>query len=349
MTDINSPVQKKEREGLAGLFGRFGLLALLIALWVYFSIMRPDSFATVDNFRLIMDQKALVVLLAFGAMMPLIIGRFDLSVAATQAFSNVLVVGLIVKQGWSMWAAIVGTIIVAGLFGLVNGLIVVKLKVDAFVATLGTASIIDGIASAYTGGKAIQDIEGKIPSTFTDISRGELMGVPHNVIIVGVIAGVLLVVLGMLPIGRRMYATGGNERASQLTGISTNRYVIGSFVAAGVLAGIAGVLAGSRLGTATPGYSGTMLLPAFAGAFLGATTIRPGRFNVIGTVIAVYMLAVAVSGLQQMQAPIWLRECFNGFALVVAVAASQWALRQRRNKARQKEIAALDAAQATGA
>jgi ribose transport system permease protein len=344
-TAIEQP--KKEREGIAGLFGRFGLLALLVGLWIYFSLMRPDSFATLDNFRLILDQKALVVMLAFAAMMPLIVGRFDLSVAATQAFSNVLVVGLIVKQGWSMWAAIVGTILVAALFGFVNGLIVVKLKVDAFVATLGTASIIDGLASAYTGGKAIQDIEGKIPKTFTDIARGEFLGIPHNVLIVGVIAIVLGIVLSLLPIGRRMYATGGNERASQLTGIATNRYVIGSFVAAGVLAGIAGALSGSRLGTATPGYSGTMLLPAFAGAFLGATTIRPGRFNVLGTIIAVYMLAVAVSGLQQMQAPIWLRECFNGAALVVAVAASQWALRQRRNKARQKEIAALNQAQAT--
>jgi ribose transport system permease protein len=339
--------RKKEKEGLAGLAGRFGLLGLLVILWIFFSIMRPESFATIDNFRLILDQKTLVVLLAFAAMMPLIIGRFDLSVAAMMSFSNVLVVGLIVKQGLPAWAAILIAIAVSAFLGLVNGAIVVRFKVDAFVATLGTSSIIDGIANAYSGGRAIQDLEGKIPKGFNDITREQFLGIPQAVLIVGVIAVIVGIVLSALPVGRRMYATGGNERAAQLTGIATNLYVIGSFVAAGLLAGIAGVLSGSRLGTATPGSSGSMLLPAFAGAFLGATTIRPGRFNVLGAIIAVYMLAVAVSGLQQMTAPIWLREGFNGTALVVAVAASQWALSRRRARARQKEIAALDEAQST--
>lgn len=110
------------------------------------------------------------------------------------------------------------------------------------------------------------------------------------------------------------------------------------------LAGLAGVVLGSRLGTASPSTGGSLLLPAFAGAFLGATTVRPGRFNVLGTIIAVYMLAVAVAGLQQMGAPVWFEPVFNGCALVLAVASSQWALRQRRRRAKLKEIAALDEA-----
>ena len=130
---------------------------------------------------------------------------------------------------------------------------------------------------------------------------------------------------------------------SRLTGIATNRYVIGAFVTSSLLAGLAGVVLGSRLGTASPSTGGSLLLPAFAGAFLGATTVRPGRFNVAGTILAVYTLAIAVAGLQQMGAPVWFEPVFNGAALVLAVAASQWALRQRQRRARQREIAALDA------
>jgi ribose transport system permease protein len=162
------------------------------------------------------------------------------------------------------------------------------------------------------------------------------------VILVLIVAILLGVVLGALPIGRRMYATGGNEAAARLTGIETRRYVIGAFVASAFLSGIAGVVLGSRLGTASPSTGASLLLPAFAGAFLGATTVRPGRFNVAGTIIAVYTLAIAVSGLQQLGAPVWFEPVFNGSALILAVASSQWALRQRRRSAKSREMAALD-------
>ncbi len=328
------------RDGVLGLVGRYGLAALAVALLVFFSIAERDSFATLDNYRAILDNQTIVVLLAFAAMVPLIVGRFDLSVAAVLSISHVFAVGLIVKQGWSPWAAIGVTLLIAIAIGLVNGILVVALRVDAFVATLGTSSVVGGIALAYTSGKTIF---GKVPRSFTDLARGRLGGVPHPVILVAVVAAIVGVVLAALPVGRRMYATGGNERAARLTGIATNRYVIGAFVTSSLLAGLAGVVLGSRLGTASPSTGGSLLLPAFAGAFLGATTVRPGRFNVAGTILAVYTLAIAVAGLQQMGAPVWFEPVFNGAALVLAVAASQWALRQRQRRARQREIAALDA------
>lgn len=328
------------RDGVLGLVGRYGLAALAVALLVFFSIAERDSFATLDNYRAILDNQTIVVLLAFAAMVPLIVGRFDLSVAAVLSISHVFAVGLIVKQGWSPWAAVGVTLLIAIAIGLVNGILVVALRVDAFVATLGTSSVVGGIALAYTSGKTIF---GKVPRSFTDLARGRLGGVPHPVILVAVVAAIVGVVLAALPVGRRMYATGGNERAARLTGIATNRYVIGAFVTSSLLAGLAGVVLGSRLGTASPSTGGSLLLPAFAGAFLGATTVRPGRFNVAGTILAVYTLAIAVAGLQQMGAPVWFEPVFNGAALVLAVAASQWALRQRQRRARQREIAALDA------
>ncbi len=334
---------RRERDGLFGILGRYGLLLFMLALLVAFSLIKRQTFATLDNYRSILDNQTIVVLLAFAAMVPLIVGRFDLSVAPVLSISHVLAVGLIIKQGWSPALAIAATLVAAALTGLVNGLIVVGLKVDAFVATLGTSSVIGGIALAYTKGKSIL---GKIPSSFTDIARGRWAGIPHAVLIVAVVAVVLAVVLGFLPLGRRMYATGGNERAARLTGINTHRYVVGAFVASAVLAGIAGVILGSRLGTASPSTGGSLLLPAFAGAFLGATTVQPGRFNVLGTIIAVYTLAIAVAGLQQMGAPVWFEPVFNGAALVLAVASSHWALRHRQARAKAREIAMLDESRA---
>jgi ribose transport system permease protein len=330
---------RSSRDGLFGIVGKYGLGLLAIVLLVVFSVAEPDSFATVNNYRAILDNQTIVVLLAFAAMVPLIVGRFDLSVAAVLSISHVFAVGLIVKQGWSPAAAIAVTLIIALFIGLINGILVVGLHVDAFVATLGTSSVVGGVALAYTDG---QTIFGSVPESFTDLARGRVSGIPQPVILVLIVAILLGVVLGALPIGRRMYATGGNEAAARLTGIETRRYVIGAFVASAFLSGIAGVVLGSRLGTASPSTGASLLLPAFAGAFLGATTVRPGRFNVAGTIIAVYTLAIAVSGLQQLGAPVWFEPVFNGSALILAVASSQWALRQRRRSAKSREMAALD-------
>ncbi len=334
-------MSEQRGQGVFGLLGKWGLAFLAIALLIVFSVLEPDSFATVDNYRSILDNQTIVVLLAFAAMVPLIVGRFDLSVAAVLSISHVLAIGIIVKQGWSPAVAILVTLCFAVVIGLVNGLLVVVLQVDAFVATLGTSSIVAGIALAYSDGKTIF---GDVPPSFTDLARGKFIGIPHPVILVVVVAIVLGLVLGMLPVGRRMYATGGNERAARLTGISTKRYVIGAFITSAFLAGLAGLVLGSRLGTASPSTGASLLLPAFAGAFLGATTVRPGRFNVAGTIIAVYTLAIAVAGLQQMGAPVWFEPVFNGCALVLAVASSQWALRQRHRRARNREIEALNEA-----
>ncbi|HQZ34641.1 MAG TPA: ABC transporter permease [Ilumatobacteraceae bacterium] len=337
--DVASAEVISHRQGFFGVLGKYGLLFLGIALLAIFSIAEPDSFATLDNYRSILDNQTIVVLLAFAAMIPLIVGRFDLSVAAVLSISHVFAIGLIVKQGWSPLASILATLAFVLVVGLVNGILVVGLHVDAFVATLGTSSIVGGIALAYSGGKTIF---GDVPASFTNLARGRSLGIPQPVILVIVVAVILGLVLGVLPVGRRMYATGGNERAARLTGINTSRYVIGAFVASSFLAGLAGLVLGSRLGTASPSTGASLLLPAFAGAFLGATTIRPGRFNVAGTIIAVYTLAIAVAGLQQMGAPVWFEPVFNGAALVLAVSSSQWALRQRQRRARNKEIEALD-------
>jgi ribose transport system permease protein len=147
---------------------------------------------------------------------------------------------------------------------------------------------------------------------------------------------------GYLPTGRRMYATGGNRAAAHLSGVHVDRLIFASFITSACLSGAAGVIIAARLGSAQPGLGPQFLLPAFAAAFLGATAIRPGRFNVVGTVIAVYVLAVPISGLQQLGVPSWFEPVFNGAALVVAVALSNQIGVLREARARRERLRAID-------
>ena len=338
-TDTNTSNEDKDRVGiLAAQLGKYGILILMIGLLVVFSILRPDSFATFNNLRSILDNRTMVVMLAFAAMMPLIVGQFDLSIAYIYSLSHIFVVGFIGKSGMNVVLAIVLTLLIALACGIANAIVVVKLRVDAFVATLASGTIFFGIALWYTDGKTLYN---PVPESFTDIARGRIWGFPLTAVYVLVTAVILWVVLSNLPVGRRMYATGGNRRAAQLTGIRTDRYVMAAFMVSALLAGIAGVMLGSSLGTASPNTGQSLLLPAFAGAFLGATTIRPGRFNVVGTIVAVYALSIAVSGSQQVGAPQWFEPVFNGAALIVSVALSGWAVRLRAERAKTRQLKIL--------
>ena len=173
------------------------------------------------------------------------------------------------------------------------------------------------------------------------IFEGVSGGLPLTVVYALVIALIVWFVLGGMPTGRRMYAVGGNRRAAELSGIRSDRMVIGTFVVAGLLAAAGGAMLGGRIGTGTPSTGLTLLIPAFAAVFLGATTIRPGRYNVWGAVLAVYTIEVAISGLQQVGVGKWIEKVVEGGALLGAIALSGWALRLRARKARERELAIL--------
>jgi ribose transport system permease protein len=140
----------------------------------------------------------------------------------------------------------------------------------------------------------------------------------------------LWVVFELTAWGRSAFAVGGNARAALIAGVRVDRLTIQCFVLAGVFASLAGILSVMILGSANPNVGPDFLLPAFAGAFLGATSIRPGRYNAIGTFVAVYLLASGITGLQQLGAASYIEQFFNGGALLLAVALSGWAAARRR-------------------
>lgn len=321
--------------------GQYGLPVLLAAVIIGFSIARPNTFGIWSNFSVTLEQQIPVLIIALGLMVTLTVGEFDLSVAGNASLANTFVVGLCVKQHWPVGAAIVVAIAISTAIGLINGLVITRLRIPAFVATLAMGTIVGGIGLAYT---AEQDLF-NAPGSLTKLGRTEIFGgLPITVIYGLFVAAVMLLVLRWLPLGRRMRAVGENRRAAELTGIPSRRYIAGCFATGGLLAGIAGAILGAQTGGSAVSSSGALLLPGFAAAFLGATTIESGRFNVVGTVIAVYFLAFAVDGLELVGAEGWVQPVIDGLALLIAVGLSAWALQLRSARQRREQLLAIESA-----
>lgn len=340
----NSATQGRSRsgQGLAGavrssapqLFARYGLLLVWALLVAVFAAANGEVFMTVLTAQTIASTKAVVALLAMAALLPLVVGQFDLSITSQFGLAQALCAGLIVKQGLSPQAAILAVLGLGLVMGLLNGVLVTYAKINAFVTTLGTGTLFVGLTQWYTGGA---QIIGVFPQWFTRAGRDAVGHVPMPLVYVGLIGVVIWVALEFTMWGRRAFATGGNPRAALLTGVNVNRITISTFCAAGVIASAAGILQVMILGAASPEVGSQFLLPAFAGVFLGAAVLRPGRFNLWGTLIAVYFLATGITGLQQLGAPFYIEQFFNGAALLLAVGVAQLTAAKRRQLSTTKD------------
>ena len=310
------------------LLSSYGLLVLLVALIIAFSIAKPNSFPTIENIRSIMSSKSIVALAGLSVTLPLAAGQFDLSVGYVLGLSSVLSVGFQTNQHLPWPVAIVAVLAVGAGIGLLNGILVTRFHVNSFIATLGVGTVLSGIVNWYTQGA---EILGNLPSGFTKLASNYL-GIPAPTIYLLVVCVVLWLFLEYRPGGRRLYVIGAAVRTAELNGIAVSRYITGSFVAAGVVSASAGVILGATLQLGEPTVGPEYLLPAFAGALLGSTTIRPGRVNVWGTIFAVMTLAVAVSGLELLGVQFYVEDIFNGTILVIAVALAVYGERHRRNR-----------------
>jgi ribose transport system permease protein len=321
------------------LLGDYSLVIILGLLLVTFSLLRPEQFFTVDNYRGIAVNQIVVVFAAIGLIAPLIVGELDLSFGYIIGLSQALVIGLMSLQGLDPLEAVISTVAICIFVGCINGLLVVKARINSLIATLATGSVLYGIILWYTKGTVLFE---RVPPSFLKIASLNLIDVPLPIWYgIGLIV-ITEVVLGYLPVGRRMYAVGGNRRAAVLTGIRVERLIIGAFATSAFVSGLGGIIVASRLGSAEPELGAQFLLPAYAAAFLGATVIRPGRFNAIGTAVAVYVLAVIVAGLQQTGVPSWAEYMIDGAALATGVALANRLVRIREERARRDQLRALE-------
>jgi len=321
MTDIatvHSSTPQTKRSSLPQLLRKAGGIYLLIAIVVLFGIIEPDTFLTARAAKTILNQYAVGGLLALSLIVPLSAGVYDLSVGAQASLSSVVVAVLISKHGVPYPLAIAITILVACLVGLFNAFVVVALRVDSFIGTLGTSAILGALAVGVTSNKTITSAA--VSGSFQrNIALRNFGGITMPVLyLLGA-----MVVIGYLmeqtKTGRQWYAIGFDADAALLAGVRTQKLRVGALMVSAVIASIGGIALTARVASGTPGAGDPYLLTAFAGAFLGATQFRNGRFNAWGTVFAVMLIATGGYGISLTGAPQWAPKVFDGVVLISAV------------------------------
>ena len=323
----------------AGLFAwlsqvgtRYGLFLMAVFLVILFSLLTP-SFASLLTVQAIVASKSKIALLALAATLTMIVGKIDLNVGFGIVLWHILAVSLQVTYGLSWPVTVLIVIVLAAFFGLFNGILVALADIDSFVATLGSGTVLYAIALWHSGGR---QIVGELPESFSLIHHYELAGIPVAAVYVVALAVVLWLITEHTPLGRCMYATGANPAAATLNGIPVRRYIIGSFIASSVITGATGVLVAAEQGVGQASVGMDFLLPALVGAFLGSTTIRPGRVNVWGTLVGICVLAIGIAGIQQFGCAFWVEPLFNGATLLLSISFAGFA--QRRRLANQKSV-----------
>lgn len=305
--------------------GRYAVVLALILMVAIFSILRPDTFFTQANLRSTLITQVALVVLALGISVPLATGEFDLSIASMLGFAAALLAYLTAVQGMSVPLALVFTFGSGLVLGLANALFVVRFGVNSFIATLGTGSIVAGLGLAIFGAETI----GGIPSPITDFASFRILGLSSVLYVALALAVALWYVLEHTPLGRYILFTGEGREAARLSGIRVDRIRTGALVTSALMATLAGVILLSQTGAAQGSFGQPFLLPAYAAAFLGATTIKFGHYNAWGTVVAVYLLAVGTNGLQLLGAADWVNDVFHGGSLVVAVTLARLVWKDR--------------------
>lgn len=308
----------------------YALVVLTALVFLFFCVFPPSAatFPTVNNLNVILGSQSVVALVAIAALFPLVSGYFDFSLGATAAMAQVICAGLMVNNGLPLWVAMIVPVLLGVLVGVVNGLFVSKFGMSPFVTTLGVAMLLSGLMIWYTGGQTL--VTGIDPALIR-FGSSRWLGIPVVFFITLLVAAVAWYFFTHTPFGRSLYAIGSNATAARLVGLPVSKNVWWSFIVAGMIAGIAGVMQLARTGSAVASDGNTVLFPALAAVFLGATAIRPGFFNVVGTIIGAIFVSVSVSGLALSGASGWASNVFNGIALLAAVGLSTYLGRRKRS------------------
>jgi len=307
---------------------RYALAGLLVLVVAFFSLWPKTSLIYIqpDNIRNILGSQTVLAIIALGSIVPLVCGQFDLSVGSVAGLTSVLTAASYAHWHLPLVLGILVGILTGALVGAVNGLLVTRFGVNALITTLGTASVVTGIVNWYTKGLAI--VQG-VPDSLTQFGSKTFLGLPRTLFLLVAVALGIWYLLEQTPFGRYLHAVGGNPAAAELVGLNIPSLVRRSFVVSGAAAGLGGVVLLAQSGAGNPGVGATFTLTALAAAFLGATSIRPGRFNVVGTLLAIFFLATAITGLTFAGVQSFINDLFTGTALVLAVAISA-VLRRRR-------------------
>jgi ribose transport system permease protein len=299
---------------------RFGLVIVWFAIILLFGALRPDTFLTWSNFSTIFGSEAVLVIVTLGLVVPLTAGDFDLSIAQVLTFVSMLTAILSAKLGVPLWVIIPLALAVGATVGLLNGALTLFFRVHSLIVTLGVGTFLHGLTLWISDSQTIGGVARGLMQ-WTIIER--LFGIPVAFYYAIGLAAAMWYMLSYTAFGQQLLFTGRGREVGRLSGIPVSRVRLLSFVISGMMGALAGLIYTGTTGSANPSSGTTLLLPAFAAAFLGATCITPGRFNPWGSVVAVYFLMTGINGLSVLGFRTFVQDLFYGGALVVAVMVSQ--------------------------
>lgn len=308
--------RRHQLEGLA-------VPAVLVLLVLVFSALIP-TFRTVSNIEGMVNSQAVVLMLALAAAVTLRTGSFDLSIASVMVASGATVATLS-TSGYSIAVSVLAGILLGVFVGIAQGYLIVKIGVDSFITTLGTLTALGGVAYAITQGQIV----GGVPASLVEISRATILGIPLATWYSWLLVIIVWYVFERTPLGRHLLFIGGNKNTARLAGVPVDRIQLAAFVLSATLSAGIGVVLVGQLAAIDPSIGPQYLLPPFAAVFLGSTAFTPGRFNAFGTLVAVYLLVVGITGLSLLGVASWVSAVFNGLALVLAVTAARLAARSK--------------------
>jgi erythritol transport system permease protein len=302
----------------------------LIAIIIVFSVLSPNYFS-VSNLLQMSAHVAVFAILAIGMLLVILNGGIDLSVGSTVGLSGIVAGALMqgvdipalgIKLFPSVWVVVVVALAAGALVGLVNGLLISRFKVAPFVATLGMLYVVRGIALLITGGLTYPSLQGQenLGNTgFNYLGFNRVFGVPIGVLIMLVLAIVASVLLNRTVFGRWLYASGGNERAAELSGIPVKRVQVRAYVISGACAALAGVVIASELTSANPTAGTTFELTAIAAVVIGGASLMGGRGTVRGTLLGAFVIGFLSDGLVIIGVSEYWQMVFKGAVIVLAV------------------------------
>jgi ribose transport system permease protein len=320
-------------------FKNIGAIWVWVAIIVLFSILAPDTFPTLATVKSTINQNALSGMVALAVVIPLAAGVFDLSFGGGIALTNCLAAWLIVHQGVPVGLAILLTVLSGVAIGLVNAFVVVVLRVESFIATLATGSLLSATVIMVSNSQAIVGNE-LTHGFFSDLSVENVGGITVPAIAMFAVAIVVWIFLEHTVTGRRCFATGFNMDAARLVGLKTRRLQAMGLIVSGTVVGVIGVLLCSSLQSGSPDAGPSYLLSALTATFLGSTQFKGGRFNAWGTLVAVLVLGTGSTGLLLIGAPAWASQMFTGTVLIFALAlaafergsSGRWGRRRQRRR-----------------
>jgi ribose transport system permease protein len=297
---------------------RISAVYLFALFFVIFTALNPDTFPTSATYRLVFSEGAVTCMLALAFLVPLAANTYDLSIGAVMSLSLSLCIWFNLHSGIPAGAAAAISVLACTLVGAISGFIVVRLRVNSFIATLGMSQVLLALALFISSNR---QLIATFPDSYSNLGLNQIAGIPAVFVYLLVLALILWFVLEHTPVGRYLFATGGNQQAARLTGVRTDGVIWGSLIASGAIAGLAGVVLSMRSGIYTSSIGPGYLFPAIAAVFLGASQFQQ-RPNVWGTLIAYFALAFGIQGLalSSSSGAVWSQPLFEGVALIVAVA-----------------------------